>query len=231
MDAKFFDLNCYQQHSNYSDNYYGTKYGKYSWNDVKHLGQHLATSKVRYPYIENVIPNKIYDYDLLLTLLNNVYLDFDKNVENVLNGFNNQMFLRFAAMFGIFKNRVNYEIAMNCWDEGFATAVYRYYNSKHKEYKDSTLGLSYVAHYDLTFSNYLYFAVGYVDQKFNTELGPLANRKFKDVHLHRFSWFTDKSVNDLKLFAMDPYIQYLQQKDFDLELKDQVFSPQSLSTS
>lgn len=222
------NLECYDKRNNYSDNYYGTKYGKYPWSKVKHLGKHLATSKVRHPYIIKHLPDKLYNNDILFTKLCRLYQDFDVNVKNVLDGANNQMFLRFAAMFGIFKNEEHYEVAINCWDEGFSTAMGRYYRTKHKEYDDTLYNVSYIAHYDLTFSNYLYYAVGFTDQRFNAVKSYYQGYRFKGVHSHRFSWLDDQEVSELNLVT-DQYTHYLQKKDSCQPPKLLTFSPQVLS--
>lgn len=90
------------------------------------------------------------------------YKDLDTNLERLLKGYNDPLFIRFVCKAGVFKTEYHWQMLMRNWNRGYSFAIARYYNGAHNKY-DPT-GVSYIAYFDMFFSNYLYYAVGRSDQ-------------------------------------------------------------------
>ena len=92
----------------------------------------------------------------------NFYSDLDTNLERLLLGYNDPMFIRFVCKAGVFRTEYHWQMLMRSWNKGFSFAISRYYNGAHQDYEST--GISYLAYFDMFFSNYLYYAVGRADQ-------------------------------------------------------------------
>lgn len=95
-------------------------------------------------------------------LLISLYTDLDKNLTRLLEGYNDPLFIRFVCKSGVFRTEYHWQMLMRNWNRGFSLAIARYYNGAHKNYVPT--GISYVAYFDMFFSNYLYYAIGRSDQ-------------------------------------------------------------------
>lgn len=93
-----------------------------------------------------------------------LYYDLDTCLDRLKDGYFDSCFIRFANRAGIFKSEDHWENLLRNWKMAITYATIRYYNACHNKY-DPTTGLSYVAYFDTHFSSYLYFALGYSDQK------------------------------------------------------------------
>ena len=118
-----------------------------------------------------------------------IYQDLDVNLQRLQDGYHDSMFIRFAFKAGIFQSIKHWEMLMRNWYLGWSMAMRRYYNACHHKY-DPTSGISYVAYFDLHFSQYLYYAIGRADQTWQE---PFTTVDFATNEFVRLDQYSDNS--------------------------------------
>ena len=141
--------------------------------------------------------------ELAFRHLVSMYQDLDTCLQRIHDGYHDSMFVRFAFASGIFTTQKHWEMLMRSWYRGWSMALRRYYNACHHKY-DPTSGSSYVAYFDIHFSQYLYFAIGRADQDYQvpfTDLNYAENQYIRLDQLdqnHTSDWVHENLTVQLK---------------------------------
>jgi hypothetical protein len=213
--------------SEYSNNYYGSKYNHWDFKIFKDLN--LVDHKGKHPYFHKYLRNKgyvsgIHDYDLLLTELINYYRDLNEVLKRCSEGCLDHMFYRFAYKATMFKYENAFSTVLNCWDEAFNDACKRYYELSHKTF-DESYEISYVAFFDTHFSNHFRYTLMYTDLNFNA--GDDCWDAAKNIEIYRLSWLNNPdNLSNLRMHSQPQYLGDLMQEELWLY---QNFSPKLLS--
>lgn len=223
---KKYNEEVFDKTSNYSNNYYGSKYNHWNWESFKKID--LINHKGKTPYFQTYLKNKGYiteisNYELLFIELVEYYRDLDKVLKRCLDGYVDHMFCRFAFKATMFKYENAFSTVLNCWDEAFSSACKRYYEISHKTY-DESYEISYVAFFDTHFANHFRYTLMYTDLDFNRNDGTFNSAK--ELEVYRFSWNTE---NPYLITNMDLHQQYQTMTLLAEQWLAQSFSPKLLS--
>ena len=101
---------------------------------------------------------------------------------------------------------------LELWDEAFSLALEAYLKERHTKFIE-TYGISYVAYFDINFSNSLYYSFVNLEYKYNNS---------KDISLELFS-----EIDDINYYSIDEQLEY--PKAFGQELVSHSFAPSLLS--
>ena len=101
---------------------------------------------------------------------------------------------------------------LELWDEAFSLALESYLKERHTKFIE-TYGISYVAYFDINFSNALYYSFINLEYKFNNS---------KEIPVELFS-----EIDNVNSYSIDEQPVY--QEEFDLTLVSHSFAPSLLS--
>lgn len=94
--------------------------------------------------------------DFLLLKLVDYYKDLNNILTRILQGYRDEMFLRFAFRVSFFSNEERFKIFLSIWDDLFSNALERYIKEYHTTF-DRSYGISYVSYFNMRFSSLLLF--------------------------------------------------------------------------
>ena len=153
----------------------------------------------------------ILDYDLLLLKLVEYYSDLNKVLNRLSNNYHDYMFMRFAYKTKMFYFNDRFDHILELWEDAFSLALESYLKDRHESFVE-TFGISYVAYFDINFSNTLYYM--FIDLEYK--------RYTVQPHVELFS-----EISDISHYSIDVPIEY--QVSFAQELAYQSFSPSLLT--
>lgn len=119
------------------------------------------------------------------TFLVNYYKDLDTNLQRLKDKKNDPMFIRFICKIGSFNTPQHWQLLIRNWNIGYSFAISRYYNNAHKAY--SFDAISYIAYFDMFFSNYLYYAIGRADQHLAESVSKVDQRIQTQLRLNQMN--------------------------------------------
>lgn len=154
----------------------------------------------------------ILDYDLLLLKLVEYYSDLNKVLNRLSNNYHDYMFMRFAYKTKMFYFNDRFDHILELWEDAFSLALESYLKDRHESFVE-TFGISYVAYFDINFSNTLYYIL--IDLEYK--------RYTAQPQVELFS-----EISDISRYSIDVPLEY--QVDFVQELAYQSFSPLLLTT-
>lgn len=145
--------------------YYNSKYQFSDFKNYKVWGDDFQ--KIKKPFLLELKNGEYYEHskqgiELAFNHLISIYQDLDKNFDRLKANYNDPMFNRFVCKLGCFTSEKMWEVLMRNWYKGFTFALTRYYNKAHQNFSFDSI--SYVAYFDMFFSNYLYYGVTRSDQ-------------------------------------------------------------------
>ena len=129
-----------------------SKYNSLLFED--YFGKDLATKKRG--FLASLSKYQI-DTNKLLVHLVMYYSELHVNLERLLQGYYDSMFRRFIAKSKILFYKNKFENVCEIWEDVFSNALEKYLKNNHNSFSE-THGISYVAYFDIFFSNALYYS-------------------------------------------------------------------------
>jgi len=139
----------------------------------------------RSPVYSDFWPHTKEGIDQCFIFLVNFYKDLDTNLTRLKDKKNDPMFIRFICKIGSFTTPQHWQLLIRNWNRGFSFAIARYYKNAHLTY--SFDAISYLAYFDMFFSNYLYYAIGRSDQYLSESLADIDLRCEQQYRLEQLN--------------------------------------------
>ena len=188
-----------------------SKYNHNRFNDYKRINVADYATKKR-GFLASLDSEYILDYDLLLIKLIQYYSDLNNILKRSSSDYHDYMFMRFAFKTKMFFYEDRFDNILELWDEAFSLALEAYLKERHTNFIE-TYGISYVAYFDINFSNALYYSFINLEYKFNNS---------KEIPVELFS-----EIDNVNSYSIDEQPVY--QEEFDLTLVSHSFAPSLLS--
>ena len=188
-----------------------SKYNHNRFNDYKRINVADYATKKR-GFLASLDSDYILNYDLLLIKLIQYYSDLNNILKRASSNYHDYMFMRFAFKTKMFFYEDRFENILELWDEAFSLALETYLKERHVKFIE-TYGISYVAYFDINFSNALYYSFINLEYKFNNS---------KEIPVELFS-----EIDNVNSYSIDEQPVY--QEEFDLTLVSHSFAPSLLS--
>ena len=188
-----------------------SKYNHNRFNDYKTIDVVNYATKKR-GFLASLDSEYILDNDLLLIKLVQYYSDLNNILKRASSNYHDYMFMRFAFKTKMFFYEDRFENILELWDEAFSLALETYLKERHVKFIE-TYGISYVAYFDINFSNALYYSFINLEYKFNNS---------KEIPVELFS-----EIDNVNSYSIDEQPVY--QEEFDLTLVSHSFAPSLLS--
>lgn len=154
----------------------------------------------------------ILDNNLLLNKLVSYYSDLNEVLRRLSSGYHDYMFMRFAYKTKMFYYSDRFHNILELWDDAFSFALESYMKDRHYKFVE-TYGISYVAYFDINFSNALYYAL--VDLEYKQKYNSRSNEELYS------------EIDDISRYLTDEPIEC--PRDFAQELVSHSFAPSLLT--
>ena len=188
-----------------------SKYNHHRFNNYKRINVANYAIKKR-GFLASLDSEYILDNDLLLIKLIEYYSDLNNILKRSASDYHDYMFMRFAFKTKMFFYEDRFDNILELWDEAFSLALEAYLKERHTNFIE-TYGISYVAYFDINFSNALYYSFVNLEYKYNNS---------KEIPVELFS-----EIDNVNSYSIDEQPVY--QEEFDLTLVSHSFAPSLLS--
>lgn len=188
-----------------------SKYNHNRFNNYKRVDVVNYATKKR-GFLASLDSGYILDNDLLLIKLVEYYSDLNNVLKRTASDYHDYMFMRFAFKTKMFYYEDRFNNILELWDDAFSLALETYMKERHSSFIE-TYGISYVAYFDINFSNALYYSLINIEYKYNNS---------KEIPVELFS-----EIDDINNYLIDEPLVYL--TEFDQELVSHSFAPSLLS--
>lgn len=200
------NLEVFNKTSNYSNNYYGSKYNYLKFEDFKdiNLVDHSNSHSVFFKYLNN---KRTVDTEYLAIKLYKYYQNLSRNLYRVQSGSSDLMFRRFAYNSVMLKYENMFRVVTNFWEEAYNDAFLEYFQKTHHTF-DESFGISYIAFFETHFAKILQFSFVNIDYNFNNYTHKYDNTYLqgninRDLEVHRLSWCNENELtSDMSLLPL-----------------------------